>query len=131
MRLRSCVVLGVLAGCLALAGCKQRLNEEHTMALEPGMTKSLQIDAPTGAQKVTVTVASPGVPVRAYLVLEKDRTAAEDALVAGKKPASALAATEGDQGTLEGTVPAKEAYAVVVSNGSGKPAQVKVTIKGQ
>jgi hypothetical protein len=134
MRLCPRAVVGVLAGCLVLAaGCKQRVNEERTLSLEPGVTKPLQIDAPARDQQVTVTVASPGAPVSAYLVLEKNRAATEDALVAGKKPgANILAGSEkAEQATLEATVPAKEAYAVVVSNSSGKPAQVKVTIKGQ
>jgi hypothetical protein len=133
MRLLSRAVLGLLAGCLILAaGCKQRLNEEKTLSLEPGVAKSLQIDAPAGEQKVTVTVASPGAPVSAYLVLEKNRTTAEDALIAGKKPVNPLAGQDRvEQATLEATVPAKEAYAVVVSNAGGKPAQVKVTIQGR
>jgi hypothetical protein len=131
MRLVSVSALGLLA--LVGAGClKQRLEVESTMSVGPGEVQSKIIDAPRADQQVTVTLSSPGAPVSAYLVLEKNRQAVQDALLSGKKPANVLDGKDKtEDATLQGTVPANEEFAVVVSNGGGKSAQVKVKIAGR
>ena len=134
MRLLSASVLGLLALLgLGGAGCHgQRLDSESTMTVAPGEVKSKIVDAPRADQQVTVTVSSLGAPVTACVVLEKNRQAAEDALQSGKSPPNTLfGVAKGEDATLQGTVPAKEEYAVLVSNAGSKAAQVKVRITGR
>jgi hypothetical protein len=131
MRLLSLSGLGLL--CLVGAGCHgQRLDSESTMTVGPGEVQSKIVDAPSADQQVTATVSSPGAPVSAYLLLEKNRQAAQDALLSGKKPANVLDGKDKtEDATLQGKVPAKEEFAVVVSNSGGKSATVKVKITGR
>ena len=129
--LRPALCLLVTLGLVG-AGCKQRLNSESTLTVGPGEVQSKIVDAPRADQQVTVTVSSPGAPVSAYLVLEKNRQAAQDALLSGKAPANVLDGKDKtEDATLQGTVPAKEEFAVLVNNGGSKPAQVKVKITGR
>ena len=118
--------------CLVGAGCKQRLNRESTVTVGPSEVQAVIVDAPRADQQVTATISSPGAPVSAYLVLEKNRLAAQDALLSGKAPANVLGGKDKtEDATVEGTVPAKEEVAVLVYNPGGKPAQVKVKITGR
>ena len=118
--------------CLLGLGCKQRLNSESTLNVGPGEVQSKIVDAPRADQQVTVTVSSPGAPVSAYLVLEKNRQAAQEALLNGKTPANVLDGKDRtEDATLQGTVPAREEFAVLVSNAGSKSAAVKVKIIGR
>jgi hypothetical protein len=131
MRLPSRLVLCVLGLCLLLGGgCRrQTLDDERTVSLDAGALKSFPVDAPRRDEKVTVTFSSPGVPVSVYLV---DAKAAEQAIDTIRPPANALAsAVSTEQGTIEGTVPAKTEFAVVLHNPGTKATQVKMTIKGR
>jgi hypothetical protein len=132
-RLPYCVLSLAVAACLG-AGCKlqQRLDRTLTVSVSPGETKPTKIDAPIADQQVTVTADSPGVPVSVYLVLEKDRTSVEDALFNSKRPEKALDGKDKvEQATLQGTVAAKNDFAVVIWNPGLKPATVKLTISGR
>jgi hypothetical protein len=120
------LALGLLLG----GGCRRQvLNDERTVLVQPGQLKSFPVDAPAWDEKVTVTVSSPGVPVGVYMVPGK---VAEDAIDSAKPPATSLAFQEkAEQATIEATVPAKTAFAVVLHNAGANPAQVKMTIKGR
>jgi hypothetical protein len=123
----------ILALLLAVAGC-QRLNDERTVPLGPSQVHAVLYDAPRSDQKVSVTVSSPGAPVDAYLVLEKERQAVQDGLDRGQRPATAkvLAGKEKvEEASLEATVPAKSAFAVLLNSKSNKTADVKVKVTGR
>jgi hypothetical protein len=124
--LRGCLFLAVL---LTLPGCG-RLNYETTVPLGAGEIQALRIDAPRREQKVSVTVTSAGSPVDVYVILEKDKAAAEEALLDRKKPAASLAGTmKVQEATLQATIPANTAF-VVLLGGANKPSQVKVKVTG-
>src|SRR5262249_13148325 len=114
-------------------GCRRQvLNDERTVKLDPAAVQSFPIDAPIRDEQVKVKVSSPGAPVNVYVVLQKDQTAAEDALEVGKAPASSLGGKDKvEDATLDATVPAKSPFAVVLGNTSAKTAQVKMTITGR
>jgi hypothetical protein len=134
MRLSSSVLCLAVAACLLSAGCRlqQRLDRTLTVSVSPGEVKSQIVDAPATDQQVTVTASSPGVPVSVYLVLGKDQKAAEDGLLNSKPVANALDGKEKtEQVTLQGKVPAKNEFAVVLWNPGLKPAAVKLTISGR
>ena len=133
-RLSQSVLCLAVAASLLSAACRkqQRLDETLTVSVSPGETKPTQIDPPIADQQVTVTASSPGVPVSVYLVLEKDRKSVEDALFNSKRPEKALDGKDKvEQATLQGTVPAKNEFAVVIWNPGLKTAAVKLTISGR
>lgn len=117
---------------LAAAGC-QPVNYENSMQVEPGTIHPVEISAPSRDQNIRVSVTASGAPVSVYVVLQKDRDAVESAILGGKAldAAKVLASQEkAESATLDAKVPAKNDYAVLVYNGPGKTAQVKISIKG-
>src|SRR5262249_7213317 len=75
---------------VGLAGCRRSFSYEKTLTVEAGAYETQTVDPPTREQKVTVTVSGATAPVNVYLVLEKDRQAAEDSLRLEKAPANVL-----------------------------------------
>jgi len=124
--LGSLLVLALSSGC-------QRLNDERTVTLDGSEAyKLVEYDAPRSEQKVTVTVSSPGTPISAYLVTEGDKAGAMDALLQDRAPASALDRKEKSEAIpLQGTVPAKTAFALLLKGTPGKKAEVKVKTVGR
>jgi hypothetical protein len=133
MRRSSGIVLGLLAwAALLLTGCASRLNDNRTVTIEPQSTHEVIYSAPKQDQKVTIEVSSQGVPVNAYLVLEKEKGAAKSALDANRAPEKPLAMKEKFQtGTLEATVPAGAEFVLLLTADSGKGAQVNVKATGR
>jgi outer membrane lipopolysaccharide assembly protein LptE/RlpB len=128
LRLRRCLLAALL---LTLSGCGQRLNYETTVQLGDGEVQSLSIDPPKREQKVSVTVTSSGSPIDAYIVLDKDKEAAKQALLDRKKPANPLdGKTKTQDATLEATIPANTGFAVLLGEAS-KSSQVKVKVSGR
>lgn len=126
------LVCALVVGSLLLTGGCQRVHQERTAQVEPGNVYVLTVDAPRSDQQVTVTAASPGVPINVYLVLEKDVEEARQALDRDKKPARPLAAQEKtESATLQATVPAQNGYAVVLTSAAGKKAEVKLHLAGK
>jgi hypothetical protein len=118
------------AALLALTGC-QKFSLDKEYELDVGSDQTVEVDPPSHEQKVVVTVSSPGVPVTSYLVLKKDVEAARRALETRKAPADYLARKESaEEATLEGTIPAKNGYAVVIG-GVNKKAKVRVKINAK
>jgi hypothetical protein len=114
------------------AGC-QKLNYDRSVSLASSEVQSILIDAPKRDQKVTVAIASPGVPINAYLVLEQNKDAVQEKLLNQKKPDAGkiLASVEKSQdGTLEATVPGGSSFAVVIG-GAAKNTQVQVKVTGR
>ena len=129
--MRTTAKLALCVAFFSLTGC-QRVNYEKTIQVDPLGVQEIVIDAPRSDQKVTVAVSSPGAAVNVYLVLEKDKQAAVEALQADKKPANLLASKEkAEEATVEATVPAKNGYAVLLSSASGKKSDVKVKVTGK
>src|SRR5438128_4535389 len=82
---------GLLAGLLLIAsGCGQKLDYETTLQLGDGEVQTLSIDAPKRPQRVRVSATSSGSPIDFYVVLEKDKEAAKQALLDRKKPTHPL-----------------------------------------
>jgi hypothetical protein len=123
----------VLAGLtlLALPSC-QPVNIEKTLSVSAGDSKFLDIDAPRAEQKVKVTVSAPA-PVSAYLVLEKNKKAVENALLGKKLPLELLLGSEEDKEKIDfdATVPAKEPYSLYVTTKSTKSIEAKVKVVGR
>jgi hypothetical protein len=128
MRTRVCLVCALLAATLLPAGC-QPLKYDKTLTVESGQLQFLEFDPPRYDQKVTVQVTAKGAPVSAYVVRTDDRSAAEEALLSGQAPKSALAGKDkADDMTLEATVPAKTGFVVILkAHGSNADVTVKVT----
>src|SRR5271157_5909354 len=120
-KLLGCLLaLGLLGG----SGC-QRLNDERTVTFDDNNISSITYDGPIWmSEKVSVHVSSPGAPVTVYLVLEKDYAATEAAVrneEKGKPPTAFLDKKENiEDGSVEGTVPAKSKFAIIVKNELGK-----------
>jgi hypothetical protein len=128
LRLRRCLLAALF---LALPGCAERLNYETTVQLGDGEVQSLSIDPPKSEQRVSVTVSSSGSPIDAYIVLDKDKEAAKQALLDRKKPAATLDGRAKTQdATLEATIPAKTGFAILLG-GANKSSQVKVKVSGR
>jgi hypothetical protein len=126
-RLSRTLALPVCA--LLLAGCT-RLDFEHTYDLEGPVTQKVEWDAPKYEQKLTVTVSAEE-PVSVYLVKEDDKEKAMNALTADKEPEGALASkVNAKEITLQATVPAKTAAAVLIRNRANKN-RVKVKVTGR
>jgi len=122
----------MLAASVGAAGC-QRLNHDATLTVEPGDAKTLIIDPPSVNQDVKVEFKSTTEPVSVYLVLEKDVDAALGRVNAGMKPEEGkfLGGQEkAMEGTLEGKVPAKSGYQVIVG-GANKKTEVNVKVTGK
>jgi hypothetical protein len=121
--------LALPACALLLAGCT-RLDFERTYDLEGRMTQEIAWDAPKYEQKLTVTVSAEE-PVSVYLVKEDDKEKAKQALSADKEPEGALASNvDAKEVTLQATVPAKTAAAVLIRNRASKN-RVKVKVTGR
>jgi hypothetical protein len=128
LRLRRPLLAALL---LVVAGCGQKLNYDTTVQLGDGEVQSLSIEPPKREQKVSVTVTSSGSPIDVYIVLDKDKEAAKQALLDRKKPAEALASKVKTQdATLEATIAANTGFAVLLG-GANKNAQVKVKVTGR
>jgi hypothetical protein len=119
----------LIASAAFLCGC-QRLNHERTIALEEGEIRSVEIDAPTRDQTVTVSVTA-GSPVDVFIVLERDEEATKEALSLQKAPNTQLAGKlKVQDATLEAAIPAKKRFAVLLS-GARTKTDVKLRIAGR
>jgi hypothetical protein len=120
---------GLIFLCLTLfCGCQARLNDERKIEVPTGEIKAVLYEVQQREKAVRVAIRSPGVPVDAYLVLEKDRPALVQRLERqDQKPDNALAQGLGVQDTtLEGRIPAGSAFAVVlVTRGKDTTVTVK------
>jgi hypothetical protein len=125
-----------LAGCLlaawllTLVGC-QKLRDERTVTIDPpGGSHRITYSGPRSEQKVSVEVSSTGTPVDVYLVLAKDQAEAEKSIETRKPPANVLDRKEKTtEATLEGTIPAKEDFCVLIY--ATEAATVKVLTKSK
>jgi hypothetical protein len=116
---------------LLLTGC-QRTIADQTLKVETNTTKRLDIDGPTYAQKAVVEVNSSAGPVDVWIVLEKDRSAVEGRLLNNKEPAPDKVVgskKKFESGTVEGNIPAGQAYSVIVS-GAKKKGDVHLKVTG-
>jgi hypothetical protein len=131
MRTRACLAFCLLVSALLFAGCG-KLNDERTVRLETGDVKSFHYDPPPNERRVTVVVTPGDAAVDVYLVTESEHRAAEESLLHEKKPAKTLASKENvsREETVEATVPAKTAFAVLLC-GARKNTQVKLKVTGQ
>ena len=120
------LVLGLAVCC----GCQARLNDERKIEVPTGEIKSVLYEVQQRDKNVRIAVRSPGVPVDAYLVLEKDRPALVQRLERQEqKPENALAqGLRVEDTTLEGRIPAGSAFALVlVARGKDTTVTVKTT----
>jgi hypothetical protein len=126
--------LAFLLAALLLAGGCQRLNFERSVELNALATHVFEFDPPRYEQKVAVTVTPVEGPVSAYLVKASEVKAVEKALNDNKDLPAVLASKESkekaEEYTLEATVPAKTAYALVLYP-TKKRTNVKVKVIGR
>lgn len=122
------LVAGLVAGLLSLSGCA-KLNIEKTLEVQSlGDTVRWPIDGIKSGQKITVSLTVTGGPVDAYLFLEKDEKAAEEAIFAKKEDKSLILAGKRDvsgEAQLEATLPAAGPAVLFLS---GKKATVKAKV---
>jgi hypothetical protein len=126
MRAAPFVVLALAAFGL-LSGCQAPLNEQRSAAIQGAEVRILLFEVQKRDKTVRIEVKSPGVPIDAYLVLEKDRDALVKQLQDGGKPGNALAeALDTEEATLEGRIPAGSAFALAMTSRGAKDATVSV-----
>jgi hypothetical protein len=122
-------VLCSLPLMLTAGGC-QKLDYSKTFDLQSSEVHELIVDPPSRDQTVKIVANSKGVPISVYLVLEKDAAAAKNALMNHRKPdlSTVLASKDkAEEVTIEGRVPAKNGYVVLVG-GANKPTKVDLKI---
>jgi hypothetical protein len=120
----------VTVAALLVAGCQRALNDDRKVEVKTGEIQSVLYEVQRRDKTVRVALRSPGVPVDAYLVLEKDRPALVQRLERQEeKPQNALAeALRVEDTTLEGRIPAGSAFALVlVTRGKDATVSVKTT----
>jgi hypothetical protein len=116
---------------LVLSGCGQKLDYQTSVDLDEGQVQSILIDPPKREQNVSITAKSTGSPIDLYVVLDKDKEPAKQALLDRKKPAAALASkTKTQDAALEVTIPANTGFAVLLG-GAGKSSHVTVKVTGR
>lgn len=125
----------VLAVCLCfagIAGC-QKVNQEKTVSLTAGAVEApIILSAPRGEQKIRVSVASAD-PIDVDVVLEANRSAINETLLMGKRPAAdkvVASKLKAKTDTISATIPAGKEYAVLIS-GATKNTEVKVSVKSE
>jgi hypothetical protein len=125
-----------LALCLGLTmlmpGCGTRpagLNVEKDVEVEGLSNNSITVGPVKSEQRISVLVRTSAVPIDVYVVLEKDRQAAMDALAEGKAVSSPLAKKEKvTEAALDARIPAGNEFAVLLSNPGNKTAKVALKI---
>lgn len=130
MRVTAKLACGLVAFLLlAMTGC-QKLKYEKTLEVDVGAVQALIIDGPQREQQVVVEATS-DEPVSVYLVLEKDNTVGQDAVMFGSVPDNTLGKEEKKKEIkFEATIPAKSDFVVLVG-GAVKKANVKVKVTGK
>jgi hypothetical protein len=112
------------------AGCQSRVKVTRTVTLEAGQSHLFFIDAPRHDQRLTVAVSA-NAQVEVFVYLKRDEDAVEQAVQTDRPPPGLLASWKGDSsGTVEATVPAREA-AVVRVGSTQRNATVTVNIVGK
>jgi hypothetical protein len=121
----------LVVALLGLSGC-QKLKMEKEFSLDALGYQEYGASGPTYNQKVEATLKASG-PINAYLVLDDNLEVAKKAAMAGKAaPAEAVLDSKmgADDITLNGAIPAKKAFTVVMFS-PNKAVTVKVTILGK
>jgi hypothetical protein len=121
----------LVVALLGLSGC-QKLKIEKDYTIPVMGTQECGASAPTYNQKVEATMKATGL-INAYLVLDDNLEAVRKAVEIGKPvPADLVLDSKlsAEDITLNGTVPAKKAFTVVMYS-LNKPVTVKVTILGK
>ena len=123
----------LLAAFFVASGCSpQKLNVDRDVSVGPGDARQVGIDGPKAEQKVRVQVTATE-PVNVDLALDSKSGDLMNKLSADKRPApgEVLASKEKTKSdTLEGTVPAGQAFSIYVS-GATKKSDVKLKITSQ
>jgi hypothetical protein len=117
----------VPAACcfLLLAGCgPAKLNVEKTLDLEPGEAKSIDLDAQSKPQKITVDFKSSEGDVSVLLFKEADAKG-DDALLDADQ-AKAIEKKKGKEDSFTADVPENTAVRVIIR---GAAKTTKVTLK--
>jgi hypothetical protein len=112
-------------------GCGQRtFHHEQNFTVGDQTVYSADIDAPAKDQSLTVQVKSPGVRLGVFVVLKADKEPLVHRLLNGQPPAGKILAQcpPAEQATLKVTIPAQNAFTVILQNESNKPASVKLTV---
>jgi hypothetical protein len=113
---------------ITLVGCRARLNDERTVAVDPGTTQYITVDPIAREQTVKVAATSANGQFNIYFFLEKDKTTVEKEAMTGKLGPKVLdKALKTAKADLSATIPANE-RATVMLTGDGPKADVKLKI---
>ena len=130
MKAFPCLLLFAAAMLPLFTGC-QRLNDERTVSVSFADIHVIEYDSPRYDQKLTIEVRSPGAPVTVYLVLKENSEAGQKRMNQNKAPEAALAGKDKtEEATLEGTVPAKKGFVLLI-RADKKKADVHVKTSGR
>jgi len=101
------------------SGCKVELFN-RTFEVSSGDVQYFTVDAPIREQKATIEVRASS-PVNVYVVLEKHIQKAVAQVTLDRHPGDLITLKEDVQDvTFEATIPANEAYGVIIYNRAGK-----------
>lgn len=126
MKISRIAFAAIAAVAVAVAGCS-KIHEKKDFTLEPGNSHNLKITAPLSEQKLTVALTS-DQPVSIWVLLEKDVPGGKDDLDPTTLKSGILASkTDTKEVSLDVTIPAKEAYRIIIA-GAAKKAAVTVKI---
>jgi hypothetical protein len=123
---------GLLALTVVLTGCT-RLRDEKTATINAKAAGGvMEIPSQTSDMKITVTATSSAGPVTLYLAPSADANDVMDQLDHGKTSSKVLfSSTQGDNVTLEGTMPASKDCTVIAFNDGAQETKVKASIVGK
>jgi hypothetical protein len=125
------LVLLFVLGC----GRAGSVNLERDLEVDPlggDNIKSIVVPASRSAQKIDVLVRTNAIPVDVYVTLESNLEALQNQL-ANQQAVTAPVLAKGEKITesqLTASVPAQQAFAVVVVNSGSKKASVSLKIVG-
>ncbi len=112
---------------LVSAGCKPKLHIERPYDMDAGTSREIQVDPPSGEQKIKVAFTSTAGPVSVFVLQDDQLGDKKDDLDPDKIPAAAVLGKEkGKDGTITATVPAKKAYRVIIFTDKKTSVTVKI-----
>src|SRR4051812_30954198 len=103
----------VALALLTPSGCGPKVKFDKVEKIETGQVKTYFIEHT--ADKVSVTVKSPGAPVNIQIVYEPKAQEAEKAMQNGKVPPDRIVGKEKTEDKTLDFAPAKKAFAILIT----------------
>jgi hypothetical protein len=131
--MRRAIAVPLVGLACALAGCGQRVNQEKTVEVSPGLNKApIILEGPKSEQKIKVEFNSADSPLDVYVIVGKDENAILAELDKAEPKAEVksgikASAKQSKGATLDATIPAGQDYGVYLVN-AAKKTSVKVKV---